>query len=76
MRTGHVLRDQAPHAAQWLAPSLSLAATRNGSNVLLRDASAGPGAFIDREVDPELLRDAADDRRRLHTPAPHVGRRP
>ena len=66
VRTGHVLRDQAPHAAQRLAPSLSLLDARNGANVVLRDASAGPGAFHRREIDPELLRDATHDRRRLH----------
>src|SRR5213078_4302613 len=68
--TRHVLGDQAAHATQGLAPSFTWC--RGAANVLLGDAALRPGPRQRIDVDAELLRDPAHQRRGLCLPGPSL----
>jgi hypothetical protein len=70
---GEVLGDLPADAAELLSSSVSdlsgglslrLSHSGGGANVLLGDPPAGPASGQRLELDSELLRDAADERRR------------
>jgi hypothetical protein len=69
MRARHVLGDHAPDAANRLAAALRLGgrrAVRRCSDVPLGDPAARTAARERGEVDPELVRDPAYERRGGH----------
>ena len=61
----HVLGDHTADAAQRLAPPFARR-DRGVAHVVLRDPAARAAARNSHQIDAELLRDAADDRGRLH----------
>ena len=75
VRTRQVLDDLAAHAAHRLAPAFRRGGAAGAADVVLGDPPARPLAGDRREIDAELLRDATDERRRLHAPAGGCGLR-
>ena len=73
MGAGQVLDDLPPHAAHLLAAAFARR-SRGAAHVLLGDPAAGTARRDGVEVDAELLRDAADERRRLDRPSRSPGR--
>ena len=66
MGARHVLGDQATDAAQRLAPAFFGAAAVPGgrAHVVLGDAALRSRSFDGGQIDAELLRDSANERRR------------
>ncbi len=68
VRPRHVLGDDAPHAAQGLAPALGGGSSSGGrADVVFGDPPLRPAPDDGGEVDPELLGHLAHERRRAHT---------